>query len=73
MSRVYNVQQIAKALRMGATTVRVHRADPTCPLHGEGMRRQNGGRWLVATPEVLAAYRAWLAEPVPASKVTGAA
>lgn len=66
MAALYDIDGVAGAVGLSRTTVGVHRADPACPLHGRGMRRQRGSRKLYATAEVLALYRRWLAELVPA-------
>jgi hypothetical protein len=65
-SKVYDVTQITKAVGRSASSVWVDRTKADCPLHKDGMRRQRGGRRLVATADVLASYKAWLAELVPA-------
>lgn len=76
MSKTYDVSAIAEAVGYGTTTVWIHRADASCPLHGAGMFRPRGGRKLLATRETLKAYKRWLREPAPAepaAQTTGAA
>lgn len=65
MAALYDIDGVAGAVGLSRTTVGNHRADPTCPLHGRGMRRQRGSRKLFASAEVLANYRRWLTELVP--------
>lgn len=63
MAATYDIEGVAGAVDLSRTTVSVHRSDPTCPLHGPGMRRKRGrGKKLYATAEVLTAYRKWLDE-----------
>jgi len=73
MTKAYDIKRITAAVGRSATSVWGDRAKPSCPLHGDGMRRQRGGRRLVATPEVLQAYREWLCEQVPPAQSEGAA
>lgn len=61
----YEVEEVAKAASLSIHSVRQHRRQPGCPLSGDGMRRRNSGRGIVASAETLAAYLRWLKEPVP--------